>query len=95
MNAMLVQFFVSDVITSLDGGDCKTLVVVRFLFCREVKCYLFIGLTTNSVKGLVTFSSDFRVSQYFGLPTDRLPTFRLSISDLFQNYITILVTLLC
>ena len=67
---MLDQFFVSDVITSLDGGDCKTLVVARFLFCGEVKCYLFIGLTTNSVKGLVTFSSDFRVSQYFGLPID-------------------------
>ena len=87
MSAMLDQFFVSDVITSLDGGDCKTLVVARFLFCGEVKCYLFIGLTRNSVKGLVTFSSDFRVSQYFGLPTDRLPTFRLSISDLFHTHI--------
>ena len=38
-------------------------------------------------KGLVTSSSDFRVSQYFGLPTDRLPTFRLSISDLFHTHI--------
>ena len=86
MSAMLDQFFVSDVITSLDGGDCKTLVVARFLFCGEVKCYVFIGLTRNSVKD-VTFSSDFRVSQYFGLPTDRLPTFRLSISDLFHTHI--------
>ena len=51
MNAMLVQFLVSDVITSLDGGDCKTLVVARFLFCGEDKCHLFIELKTKGVKG--------------------------------------------
>ena len=50
MNAMLVQFFVSDVITSLDGGDCKTLVVARFLFCGEVKYHLFIELKTKGFK---------------------------------------------
>lgn len=87
MNAMLVQFFFSEVITSLDAGDCKTLVAARFLFCGEDKCHLFIELKTKGVKGHVTASSGFRLSQYFGFPTDRLGTFGLSISDLFQIHL--------